>query len=384
MRLEIRAAVYPKPNERVFRDARGSFTMQQIGSHGVEVRDELEYEMVFPSPVRGGLPTDAALEDASPFGVQALMRDELPILKEDCVNRLAFVLATRGTRAQIRDPEFVRRTLARYPDWIEEYRVVHLIEKSLWIHGQSDLVMTLAKNPSQIPDDPPAEIHGTLARANVIHPDGTIWYGVPLFGDEATTDGLPIPLTAAQVRAEHAKRIAAAQRHALRWGWAYRIGLAAARLPSQAGQLIKGAGLAVRAIGFGIAEYGRRVQHDNRRRARAVAEAEREYCRYGRTWTQIPEHTTELGRIQESTLAAAGFVQEKVEQFAVPAMIAQAALTGVSIASLIPPLLVPLTVIPCDPFLFIELPGEPGKLRFLGHWYWQGNIHGQKKLHLHV
>ena len=115
-----------------------------------------------------------------------------------------------------------------------------------------------------------------------------------------------------------------------------------------------------------------------------MAEAQREHCRFGRTWTHVPEHTTHLGRIQESTLAAAGFVEEKTRQFAIPAMIAQAALTGVSIASLVPPLLVPLTVIPCDPFLFVELPGEPGKLRFLGHWYWQGKIHGQQKLHLHV
>jgi len=351
---------------------------------GTDVREELMSEPLSGPQVQGDGPCDAELEDASPFGVQALMRDELQILKEECVSRLAIILGTRGTRAQIRDPEFVKRTLARYPDWIEEYRVVHLIEKSLWINGQSDLVMTLARNPSQIPDNPPEEIQGTLARAHVLHPQGTVWYGVPLFGEETTPEGLPIPLTAAQVREEHRRRIAAAQQHALRWGWIYRIGLGMARLPSRAMNVLRGVGLGVRAVGHGIAEYGRRARRDSRRRAKAMAEAQREYCRHGRTWTVIPEHTTELGRIAASGLEAAAFVQAGARHLAVPAIVAQAALTGVSIASLIPTLLIPLTVIPCDPFLFIELPEEPGKLRFLGHWYWQGKVHGQQKLHLHV
>ena len=354
-----------------------------------QVQDELLQELERkgperPGPMCGEAPSDAVFEDASPFGIQALMRDELQILKDDCVSRLAVILSTKGTRAQIRDPEFVNRTLARYPEWVEEYRVVHLIEKSLWINGQSDLVMTLARNPSQIPDNPPEEIQGTLAKAHMIHPDGTIWYGVPLFGDETTPDGLPIPLTAAQVRTEHRRRIAAAQRHALRWGWIYRIGVAAAKLPSRGWHLAQAGWLMVKAVGHGVAEYGRRAERDTKRRAKARAEAEREYCRYGRTWTVIPEHTTELGRMRDSTLATAAYVQAGVQRLAVPAIVAQAALTGVSIASLVPTLLIPLTVIPCDPFLFIELPGEPGKLRFLGHWYWQGKVHGQQKLHLHV
>jgi hypothetical protein len=43
-----------------------------------------------------------------------------------------------------------------------------------------------------------------------------------------------------------------------------------------------------------------------------------------------------------------------------------------------------MTIVACDPFLFIELPDEPGKFRFLGHWYWQGPPKGKQKLHLHV
>jgi hypothetical protein len=47
-------------------------------------------------------------------------------------------------------------------------------------------------------------------------------------------------------------------------------------------------------------------------------------------------------------------------------------------------IIVPLTIVSADPFLFIELPDEPGKLRHLGHWYWQGPVQGNRKLHLHA
>ena len=50
----------------------------------------------------------------------------------------------------------------------------------------------------------------------------------------------------------------------------------------------------------------------------------------------------------------------------------------------VPLFLAPAAVIACDPFLFIELPDEPGKLRMLGHWYWQQQEDGSKKLHVHV
>jgi len=49
-----------------------------------------------------------------------------------------------------------------------------------------------------------------------------------------------------------------------------------------------------------------------------------------------------------------------------------------------PLFLAPAAVIACDPFLFNELPDEPGKLRILGNWYWQHQPDGTKKLHVHV
>jgi hypothetical protein len=50
----------------------------------------------------------------------------------------------------------------------------------------------------------------------------------------------------------------------------------------------------------------------------------------------------------------------------------------------LPLFLAPAAVIACDPFLFIELPDEPGKLRMIGHWYWQPQPNGREKLHVHV
>lgn len=43
-----------------------------------------------------------------------------------------------------------------------------------------------------------------------------------------------------------------------------------------------------------------------------------------------------------------------------------------------------MTILECDPFLFVELPHEPDRLRFLGHWYWQEQPRGKTKLHLHA
>jgi hypothetical protein len=55
-----------------------------------------------------------------------------------------------------------------------------------------------------------------------------------------------------------------------------------------------------------------------------------------------------------------------------------------AVAKFAPLIFVPLTVVACDPFLFVELPDEPGKLRHLGHWYWQTQPEGGQKLHLHA
>ncbi|MEZ6124202.1 MAG: hypothetical protein R3C49_13650 [Planctomycetaceae bacterium] len=69
---------------------------------------------------------------------------------------------------------------------MDEYRIIHLIERSLWFDGRRDFVMQMTRNPSQIADNPPAEIRRALARAYTLHPDATVWYGVPLFGEERT------------------------------------------------------------------------------------------------------------------------------------------------------------------------------------------------------
>lgn len=337
-----------------------------------------------PEPIVAPAAPDSGWDDASPFGLQALRRDELQLLKEDAISWLAMALSVRGTRAQIRDPQFVAKILSWYRDWVDDYQVVHLIERSLWINGHSDLVMTLTKNPSQIADNPPKAIMETLARAHVIHPQATIYYGVPLFGDEKTADGLPIPLTAAEVRAEHARRIKAAQTHALRWGWFYRALLRGVRFPAACGRFAGRVWQGGRKVVQGVVDYWKQMRLDSRRRCRAMTRAQMEYNRFGRSWTRIPEHTTTLGYLAAGTVELAQIAQHQIEQLILPATVAGMAGGGFSIASLIPTLIVPLTVIPCDPFLFIELPDEPSKLRFLGHWYWQGQVLGKQKLHLHV
>jgi hypothetical protein len=106
-----------------------------------------------------------------------------------------------------------------------------------------------------------------------------------------------------------------------------------------------------------------------------------EYMRYGRIKTQMPEASTLVGRAAARALSAA--------EIATGRMAAHGTLMGVTSATLamsqiIPMIFVPMTVVSCDPFLFVELPEEPGKLRHIGHWYWQGPARGDQKLHLHV
>lgn len=323
----------------------------------------------------------AKLEDDSPFGLQGLMRENIQILKPDCVTRLAITLALRGTNRQIRDMNFVNRVLAYDPSWLDEYQVVHLIERSLWIQGHSDLVMTLTRNPTQIPDNPPPKIMQALARANALHPQSTVWYGVPLFGDDKNADGLPIPVTAEQVRAEAARRIRAAQQHALWWGWAYRSLMSAMRFSRRCWRSAKlVAGIPMGAV-RGIAAYCQRVRDDARKRARAEIKAQLEYYRLGCSYTEIPELTTWLGRGLDTGAMVLGY-QAAMAAYLAP--IVGASTAPLLVAKFAPLLFIPLTIVSTDPFLFVELPEEPGKLRHLGHWYWQEQAKGRQKLHLHV
>ncbi|QDT53424.1 hypothetical protein Pan44_14410 [Caulifigura coniformis] len=321
------------------------------------------------------------LDDVSPFGLQGLRRDGLKLLKSECINRLAMRLVMWGDRKQIRDEAFAAEIIRQHRDWVDEYEVVHLIEKSLWINGQSDLVMTLTRNPSQIPDSPPPEILKALTRAHTLHPDATVWFGVPLFGEEQTPDGLPIPLTAQQVRDEHDRRIRAAQAHALNYGAVYRSALRAVGLPFVLGHVAKRLWEGGKQSLARLKAYRERIRRDARRRQRARLMQELEYTRYGRCWTEVPEHSTLLGRSAEQGLNAAMFAGRHL---VAPAAVSSAATAGFAMAKLIPMLFMPMTIVAADPFLFVELPSEPRKLRHIGHWYWHGPTIGRQKLHLHV
>jgi hypothetical protein len=337
--------------------------------------------MTYKNPEWTPIQEDDCLEDSSPFGLQGLARDSLQILKPDCINRLAAHLALRATRAQIKDPNYINRVLNWHPEWVDEYQVVHLIEKSLWIQGHSDLVMTMIRNPSQIPDNPPRKIIDALSRAYVLHPEAAIWYGVPLFSEEKNEEGLPIPVTASEVRAEALKRIEAAQRHALRWQWAYRSAVAMVSAPTICWNAVRAR---IQTAKSGVAQYWRQAREDARERARAIFRAEQQRCRFGESSIEIPEHRTWLGKNLESTYLFLEVIANQAEVVSAASPWFLTFVRPLTIAGYIPVLFLPLPFLVCDPFLFVELPDEPGKLRHLGHWYWQTTEPGKQKLHLHV
>lgn len=341
------------------------------------------------------LPLVAEMEfaDASPFGLQGLRRETLTLLKEDAVKRFAVALSLARNRRQTEDSSLIDRVIARNPDWVQEYRVIHLIEKSLWFDGRCDFVMQMTRNPSQIPDNPPREIRDALSKAYALHPDATVWYGVPLFGDERNAQGLPIPLTANQVHEEAAKRMTAARRHAQRMGWLYRGVSRVRQTPQQIHQWTRRRWLSAKGVWQKFVDEYRQACRDSKRRRRAAAIAQFEYVRTGKKTTVIPEHSTRLGKIAASASAAiaqmgAGLddASLRAEEFMENHQYSAAGLAVLPAIALqvLPLFLAPSVVVACDPFLFIELPEEPGKLRMIGHWYWQPGRHGGETLHVHV
>lgn len=337
-----------------------------------------------PRPKMVPVRPELSIEDDSPFGLQGLAREPLTLLKPEHINSLAVTLALTATPTQIRNPKFIASLLARHPEWVDEYQVVHLIEKSLWIQGQSDLVMTLLRNPSQIPDNPPDRILRALAKANSLHPDATVWYGVPLFSDEVNDRGLPIPRTAREVHEEAARRVSTAQQHALRWRHAYRLAANVAAIPGQLQLGYARLNARVERAGQAVAAYWARVRRDSRRRARAAIEAQLSRCRFGESRVVVPPHTTAAGRALEMAYLAAEILESPTRRAVKLAPWLSALSVPLTIAKVMPMIMVPAVTISCDPFLFIELPGEHGKLRHLGHWYWQDRTDGTKQLHLHV
>jgi hypothetical protein len=326
----------------------------------------------------------ASFEDSSPFGLQGLAKKKIRIIKPESITRFAVNLALCATRKQIQDPKFVSGHLKSHPEWYDEYRIVHLIEKSLWIQGRSDLVMTLTRNPKRIPDNPPPKVKRALFEARMYHRDATIWYGVPLFGDEKNVDGLPIPVTADEVCLEARRRIEAAQKLALRWLWCFRIFMVFTTIAVSCWQFGLAVKRRIQSICHGIAQYWKRSREDSRRRDRARFTAEWEYSRYGYATTMVPEHRTWLGKSLEASRVIFALTVFDTSVVGAASSFVGAAAGPLIIAKFVPLLFVPIVVVSCDPFLFVELPEEPGKLRHIGHWYWQKRDGERDKLHLHV
>ncbi|WP_437186203.1 hypothetical protein SH668x_003347 [Planctomicrobium sp. SH668] len=359
---------------------------------------ELTSTMVLNSrrPLRPRVPSINEFEDESPFGLGALARNTIQILKPSAMGQLAFNLAMQGTRKQIQDDQWVEKILAQRPDWLNEFQIVRLIEKSIWIQGQSDLVMTMTKNPSQIPDNPPPEIMNVLAKAYGTHPDATTWFGVPLFSDHVNEQGLPIPMTAAEVRKEHQDRLRKVQAHALRWRWFYR---SAMKVPMVMDNALRMASNSVKStIKYRVENY-KQWRTDVKARKQAKACQQIEYYRTGRCISQLPAHKTRIGELVEgvqglstdavrpifsltgeATDMAEGMLNSTTTLAGLMSVVGVPLYVGSMIATVTPPIM----VISCDPFLFCELPREEGKLRFVGHWYWQRKSKGEEVLHLHI
>lgn len=329
-------------------------------------------------------PAAYEFEDLSPFGIQGLARGSIQILKTECVNQLAVKLAMRATAAQINDDDYVAKTLSYHPDWFEEYQVIHLIERSLWIQGRRDLVMTMTRNPSQIPDNPPEKILTALSAAYSHHPDASVWYGVPLFGEEKNEEGLPLPVTADEVRTEAKRRIQAARDHALRWRWFYQSILYGMQFPATCQHVGKIIGNRVRYSVKQVSDYWKKARQDAKWRVRAMCIAELERCRMGKSFTPVPEHRTQLGKAIETTALIVELVNYQVKTTSEATPFFGILSAPLMIAPYVPAMFVPALIIPLDPFLFVELKEEPGRLRHIGHWYWQKQQGQQDKLHLHV
>lgn len=339
------------------------------------------------------LVAELGFEDSSPFGLQGLGRDTLTVLKPDSIKQLAASLALSYSSQELHDSPVAETLLGKNPQWSDEFRVVHLIESSLWFEGQKDFVMQMLRNPSQIPDNPPAAIRRALAKAYATHPEATVWYGVPVFGDQKNADGLPIPLTASEVRAEAKRRLAAAEKHAHRMGWFYRLLQRIQYLPRTVRRLVRRTSLAAKGRWHQFVADYQTARKDAKRRNRAKARRQLEYTRSGKSTTVVPEHSTRLGRSaalvtdtgqQIRTKLAPSFAMlEELAENHQYATVGAAALPMAAL-SILPMLLKPAAVVACDPFLFIELPDEPGKLRMIGHWYWQPKPNGQDTLHVHV
>lgn len=326
----------------------------------------------------------SGFEDSSPFGLQGLAKKKIRIIKPECITRFAVNLASSATRKKIQDPKFVTGQLKSHSEWYDEYQIVHLIEKSLWIQGRNDLVMTLTRNPKRIPDNPPPKVKQALFEARMYHRDATIWYGVPLFSDEKNADGLPIPVTADEVCREARRRIEAAQKLALRWLWCFRIVMVFASIAVICWRFGLAVKRRIQSIGHGIARYWKRSREDSRRRDRARFTAQWEYSRYGYATTRVPQHKTSLGTILEAARVVFEVTVFETPVVATASSFVGAAAVPLLVAKFVPLLFVPIVVVSCDPFLFVELPEEPGKLRHIGHWYWQKRDGGRDKLHLHV
>lgn len=327
---------------------------------------------------------DSVFDDLSPFGLQGLAKKKIRIIKSDCIARFAISLTLSGTRKQVQDPKFLADRLKSHPEWCDEYQIVHLIEKSLWIQGRSDLVMTLTRNPKRIPDNPPPKIKQALFDARMYHRDATIWYGVPLFGDEKNADGLPIPVTADEVRLEARRRLQAAQELALRWLWCLRIAMVFTSILVLLWRCGAAVQRRVHSFCHGLAQYWKRSREDARRRDRARFTAEWEYSRYGYATTRIPDHKTSLGKGMEAARVIFELTVFDTSVVGTASSFVGAAAVPLIVAKFVPLLFVPIAVVSCDPFLFVELPEEPGKLRHIGHWYWQKRDGARDKLHLHV
>ena len=224
--------------------------------------------------------------------------------------------------------------------------------------GQQRLVLRMVADPQVIPDSPPLVIEQALLRATALHPTASVWYAEPVFGVGVGTNGLPIPMTEQAFNAEADSRLEKALKIAKDYGWMFRNNI---RLRAAAHFLLT---LPKRIyLGFSLA-FERQL---------AERLAEQQTAQEVITYYRTGQHSCRGAADRLETLSRlerlyVGLVGE------VPAVDMMIFSTAAAVA---------LSMTTIDPLLFVELPGEKGQLRFVGHWFWE-HVDGKRVLHLHM
>ena len=292
-------------------------------------------------------------DDESNFGAFGRLRQTIAVLKPDAITMLAAYWATGG-RTALNGNDIFGKAKTEHPGWFDTLNVIEAFDRSLMLPA-TRLVMSMVRDPHQIPDSPPPAAMQRFLQGIQQHPDATIWYAEPVFALNPTPDSLPVPVSDEAFLRESGDRVLQAQRFKNAFGWFYRG-------HAKAGQLL-----------LRLEKYfhDRKLQRERLRAeaARESAEAKMQSLTTGRIVGRRSANQ-ELAEIRELEAR----YEQVAREFPELELMGYRALTPVR-----------MQMFRFDPLLFLELPGEQKLLRLVAHWFWQTQGAGQpRKLHLHL